>query len=99
MWHCIGIPFLRPASFGFDDVLPIVCWGALNFGGVAGHAWFRRAWTPRARGRVASGIVAAGQWALTMCFGSLTVALLGFATAYVERFAHVARTLCGLGGW
>lgn len=99
VWHCIGIPFLRPASFGFDDALPILAWGALNFFGVAGHAWFRRAWTPRARGPIPRGLIAAGQWALTMCFGSLTVALLGFATTYVERFPHVVRTLCGLAGW
>lgn len=99
VWHCIGIPFLRPASFGFDDVLPILAWGALNFVGVAGHAWFRRAWKPRARGPVPRALVAAGQWALTLCFGSLTVALLGFATAYVERFPSVVLTLCGFAGW
>lgn len=99
VWHCIGIPFLRPTSFGFDDVLPIFTWGALNFAGVAAHAWFRRDWTPQKRSALARGLIAGGQWALTMCFGSLTVALLGFAISYLERFPHVLRTLAGLGGW
>jgi D-alanyl-lipoteichoic acid acyltransferase DltB (MBOAT superfamily) len=99
VWHCIGIPFLRPASFGFDHVTPILTWGALNFAGVAGHAWFRRAFPAEPQNPLLRGASIGLSWALTLCFGSLTVALLGFATAYVERFAHVMRTLCGLAGW
>jgi hypothetical protein len=98
VWHCVGIPFLRPQSFGWDDVAPIALWGLVNFAGVAGHAWLRRAWTPPQRSAPLRAAVVAFQWALTLCFGSLTVALLGFATAYVERFPHVLRTLAGLAG-
>jgi D-alanyl-lipoteichoic acid acyltransferase DltB (MBOAT superfamily) len=98
-WHCLGIPYLRPATWTVQDFAPVCVWGAVNFFGVAGHAWLRRAREPRAYGPLGRTLVAGTQWALTLCFGSLTVALLGFAVAHQDRFAHVLRTLVGLGGW
>jgi hypothetical protein len=34
-----------------------------------------------------------------MCFGSVTVTLLGFSLVGADRFGHVIRTLLGLEGW
>ncbi len=98
-WHCLGIPYFRPGAWTPQDFLPIGLWGLVNFAGVAGHAWLRRARPPRDYGGPAGALVAGVQWALTFVFGSLTVALLGFGIAHQDRFAHVLRTLLGLGGW
>jgi hypothetical protein len=99
LWHCIGIPYLRLSSFGPSDLAPIALWGLLNFAGVAGHAWLRRARAGASAGRSALHPAEVAKWAATLLFGSLTVALLGFVTGYYERFGHVVRTLVGLGGW
>ncbi len=95
VWHCFGVPFLRPAAWRPFDLAPIVLWGGLNFAGVAAHARVRRL-------RPASSptpALLAGKWALTMVFGAMTVLLLGFTLGGMERFGYVVRTLVGLEGW
>lgn len=94
VWHCLGVPFLRPATWRPYELVPIVTWGALNFAGVASHAQVRR--RPPATPSAPLLVV---KWALAMMFGSLTVLLLGFSLGGVERFGHVVRTLIGLEGW
>lgn len=95
VWHCVGIPFLRPQTWTPYEMLPIVVWGLLNFVGVATHARVRRLRPPAER----TPPLVVGKWALAMVFGSLTVLLLGFAVGPIERFPHVVRTLLGLEGW
>jgi hypothetical protein len=94
LWHVAGIPFLRAQTWRPYEMVPIVAWGAVNFAGIATHAWARRRWPPDDRPplRVL-------KWSLTMCFGTFTVSLLGFALGGAERFGHMARTLLGLEGW
>jgi D-alanyl-lipoteichoic acid acyltransferase DltB (MBOAT superfamily) len=95
VWHCLGIPFLRPGSWTPYELLPIITWGGVNAAAVATQARVRRRWPPAPRG----GAVLVGKWALAMVFGSLTVLLLGFSLAHIDRFGHVVRTLLGLNGW
>ena len=100
VWHCLGIPFLRPQSWTPYELVPIITWGAVNFVGVATHARVRRlrpAVQPASR--VGAAMLLGCKWSLTMVFGSLTVLLLGFSLGRVERFGHVVRTLLGLEGW
>jgi D-alanyl-lipoteichoic acid acyltransferase DltB (MBOAT superfamily) len=95
VWHCLGVPFLRPDSWTPYELVPIITWGGVNAAAVATHARVRRRWPPSPRG----GAMLAGKWALAMVFGSLTVLLLGFSLGHVDRFGHVVRTLLGLHGW
>jgi D-alanyl-lipoteichoic acid acyltransferase DltB (MBOAT superfamily) len=96
IWHCAGVPFLRPASWRPVEFAPLVLWGTVNFVGVAAHSATRRRATAAASRR--SGLVLL-KWPLAMCFGSFTVTLLGFSLVGIDRFAHVVRTLVGLEGW
>ena len=95
VWHCLGIPFLRPESWRPYELIPIVAWGALNCAGVATHAQLRRRRPPAP----SCAPLLAVKWALAMVFGSLTVLLLGFSLGGIEHFGHVVRTLIGLEGW
>jgi D-alanyl-lipoteichoic acid acyltransferase DltB (MBOAT superfamily) len=94
VWHCLGVVFLRPATWR-TDLVPIVTWGAVNWVGIAAHAEARRRRPPGAP----TAPLLVVKWGLTMVFGSLTVLLLGFSLGGVERFPHVVRTLIGLEGW
>jgi MBOAT membrane-bound O-acyltransferase family protein len=99
VWHCIGVPLLRPTVWTPFELAPLVLWGTVNFVGVAGHAAVRRRWPPRVpRSPLRSGLRVL-KWPLAMCFGSVTVTLLGFSLVGTDRFGHVVRTLLGLEGW
>jgi len=99
IWHCAGVPFLRPATWRPVEFAPLVLWGTVNFVGVAAHSATRRRGTAAAsRASLRSGLVLL-KWPLAMCFGSFTVSLLGFSLVGIDRFAHVVRTLVGLEGW
>jgi hypothetical protein len=98
VWHCMGVPFLHPATWRPVELAPLVLWGALNFAGVATHAAVRRRWPPgEPRFPARAGLLAI-KWPLAMVFGSLTVTLLGFSLVGIDRFGHVVRTLIGLEG-
>lgn len=98
VWHCLGVPFLRPATWTAFELLPIVTWGAVNCVGIVTHARFRRRWPAATTGPVGRALRPL-KWPGTMVFASLTVLLLGFSLGGIERFAHVVRTLAGLEGW
>src|SRR5262249_50602431 len=73
VWHCLGVPFLRPATWKPIELAPLVLWGTLNFAGVATHVVVRRQWRPvepRSPLRAGLGVL---KWPLAMCFASLTV--------------------------
>jgi D-alanyl-lipoteichoic acid acyltransferase DltB (MBOAT superfamily) len=99
IWHCVGVPFLRPATWQPMEFAPLVLWGTINFVGVASHAAVRRRRPPRESPAPLRAGLLAIKWPLAMCFGSVTVTLLGFSLVGVERFGHVVRTLVGLEGW
>jgi len=98
-WHCVGIPFLHRDTWTAWYFVPIVAWGAVNFAGVATQGWVHRRWPPVARSRPAAVLARAVKIAPTMCFGSLTVTLLGFSLGGMDRFGAFLRTLLGLGAW
>lgn len=99
VWHCLGVPFLRPGTWRLYELAPTIAWGALNCVAVATHARVRRL-RPPAQPRGALGaVLLGGKWALAMVFGSFTVLLLGFTLGRIERFGHVVRTLLGQEGW
>ncbi|HJW68929.1 MAG TPA: MBOAT family O-acyltransferase [Candidatus Binatia bacterium] len=99
VWHCVGVPFLRPATWQPVEFAPLVLWGTINFVGVASHAAVRRRrQPPESPAPLRVGLLAI-KWPLAMCFGSVTVTLLGFSLVGIDRFGHVIRTLVGLEGW
>jgi D-alanyl-lipoteichoic acid acyltransferase DltB (MBOAT superfamily) len=99
IWHCGGVPFLRPASWQAMDLAPLALWGTINFVGVASHAAVRRQRRPPESPFPRRAGLLAIKWPLAMCFGSVTVTLLGFSLVGTDRFGHVIRTLIGLEGW
>lgn len=97
VWHAAGVAFVLPPLATGMAFVPTLSWGALNFVGVAAHgAWRRRcpAGTFLPADSWASHLV---KMALTLCFGSLTVTVLGFPRDRVAEFATVMCTLAGLG--
>jgi D-alanyl-lipoteichoic acid acyltransferase DltB (MBOAT superfamily) len=98
-WHCLGLPFASPGKYTAASFVPIVAWGAVNFLGVAGHAALRRRRPARAYPQPLGAIVRAAKTAAAVCFGSLTVALLGFSLGGAERFPVFACTVMGLARW
>ena len=99
VWHCLGVPLLRPTLWTPLELAPLVLWGTINFIGVAGHAAVRRRWPPPVPSSPLRSGLRVLKWPLAMCFGSVTVTLLGFSLVGTERFGHVVRTLLGLEGW
>jgi D-alanyl-lipoteichoic acid acyltransferase DltB (MBOAT superfamily) len=98
-WHCLGVVFLRPTTWAPYELAPLVTWGAVNFSGVATHAWVRRRWPPVGSRPPLRSALRVLKLPLTLCFASFTVLLLGFSFGGIERFGHVVRTLLGLEGW
>lgn len=96
-WHAAGVAFvLPPGATGFA-LVPTLSWGALNFLGVAAHSAWRRRWPAGTWLPVDSWTSRALKIALTLCFGSLTVTVLGFPRDRVEEFTTVMCTMAGLG--
>ncbi len=98
-WHCLGVPFASPWTYTAATFAPIVAWGAVNFVGVAAHAAVRRRRPARTYPQPLGAVVRAAKTAAAVCFGSLTVALLGFSFGGAERFPAFACTLVGLARW
>jgi hypothetical protein len=97
IWHAGGVLFIlpRPPSVG-TAVVPIVTWGVLNFAGVAAHSAWRRRWPAGTWLPEASIASRALKIALTLCFGSLTVTVLGFPPEHIVEFPRFVCTLAGL---
>lgn len=98
-WHCLGVPFASPQTYTAATFAPILAWGAVNFVGVAAHAAVRRRRPARTYPQPLGAAVRAAKTAAAVCFGSLTVALLGFSFGGAERFPAFACTLVGLARW
>jgi D-alanyl-lipoteichoic acid acyltransferase DltB (MBOAT superfamily) len=96
LWHAASVPFaLQPTATALA-VVPIVAWGLLNFAGVAAHSAWRRRWPPGTWLPESSLASRASKIALTLCFGSLTVTVLGFPGDHMYEFPRVMCTLAGL---
>ena len=100
IWHVGGVLFTiqpptAPPASGAAFV-PIVAWGILNFAGVAAHSAWRRRWPAGTWVRESSLASRALKIALTLCFGSLTVTVLGFPANHLAEFPRVMCTLAGL---
>jgi hypothetical protein len=96
VWHAAGVLFvLRPPADGAAFV-PLVAWGLLNFAGVAAHSAWRRRWPAGTWLRESSLVSRAIKIALTLCFGSLTVTVLGFPRDHLAEFPRIMCTLAGL---
>jgi alginate O-acetyltransferase complex protein AlgI len=98
-WHCLGVPFASPRTYTAATFAPILAWGAVNFVGVAAHAAVRRRRPARTYPQPLGAAVRAAKTAAAVCFGSLTVALLGFSFGGAEHFPAFACTLLGLARW
>ncbi len=97
-WHVAGVAFVLPPLATGMAFVPTLSWGFLNFLGVAAHGAWRRRWPPGTFLPIDSRVGLAVKIALTLCFGSLTVTVLGFPRERVDEFATVMCTLAGLGG-
>jgi hypothetical protein len=97
IWHAGGVLFILPPppSIG-AGVVPIVTWGVLNFAGVAAHSAWRRRWPAGTWLPESSLASRAVKIALTLCFGSLTVTVLGFPPEHMAEFPRFVCTLAGL---
>jgi hypothetical protein len=100
IWHAGGVlfalqqPILPPASGA--AFVPVVAWGVLNFAGVAAHSAWRRRWPAGTWLPESSLASRAVKIALTLCFGSLTVTVLGFPANQMAEFPRIMCTFAGL---
>ncbi|HLK12240.1 MAG TPA: MBOAT family O-acyltransferase [Candidatus Binatia bacterium] len=97
VWHCMGIPFLHPSDWTPFWLLPIVCWGLLNFLGVALHSTVRRRWPAGTYSAPVNVLVRVAKGAGTLTLGLFTPGLLAFSLGNIDRFPWFVRTLLGLG--
>jgi len=96
VWHAAGVLFvLKPTATAMVFV-PIVTWGMLNFVGVAAHSAWRQRWPAGTWMPETSLASRACKIALTLCFGSFTVTVLGFPRDHIADFPRIVCTLAGL---
>jgi hypothetical protein len=100
IWHAGGVLFAlqppTPPPVSGAAFVPIVTWGILNFAGVAVHSAWRRRWPAGTWLPESSLASSAVKIALTLCFGSLTVTVLGFPPNHMAEFPRIMCTLAGL---
>jgi D-alanyl-lipoteichoic acid acyltransferase DltB (MBOAT superfamily) len=96
VWHTGAVLFVLQPTAGAMPFVPIVTWGLLNFVGVAAHSAWRRRWPAGTWLPESSLASRAFKIALTLCFGSLTVTVLGFPSEHLSEFPRFVCALAGL---
>jgi hypothetical protein len=96
-WHVVAVLFVLPPDATGMALVPTLSWGALNFLGVAAHGAWRRRWPAGTWWPADSLATRAVKILLALCFGSLTVTVLGFPRDRVHEFSTYMCTLAGLG--
>jgi hypothetical protein len=91
VWHWAGVPFTTHAPT-LMQLLPILCWGALNAAAIIGWTAWRRRMGPPSPAPARRALRIAG----TFVLGTFTVTLLGFTVDTAPHFPAFMRRLTGL---